>query len=113
MILPWESIAIPLGESSIPLSNICGQPDLSKQLIIFDLVCCRKLCIRDMSKSSFISETSDSVFDEVYIINDSLSVIGNKNYIFQFARRNRPPVLNYINKYPSYLYNPSDISKDI
>jgi hypothetical protein len=60
-----------------------------------------------------IERSDDSIFDEIYIINDSLSVLDSKNYIFQFARRNRPPVLNYISKYPSYLYGPSDTSKDI
>jgi hypothetical protein len=69
--------------------------------------------IEDTSITLSVENLSDSIFDEVYIINDSLSVLGNKNYIFQFARRNRPPVLNYISKSPSYLYNPADTSKDI
>jgi hypothetical protein len=69
--------------------------------------------IEDPAITFSIDKSDDSIFDEVYIINDSLSVLDNKNYIFQFARRNRPPVLNYIGKYPSYLYNPADTSKDI
>ncbi len=52
-------------------------------------------------------------FNDVFIINDSFSMIDGKEYVFQFARKNRPPVLNYISRSPSYLYDESDSSKDI
>lgn len=38
-----------------------------------------------------------NTFDDVIIINDSLSGTNGDNYIFQFARKNRYPVLDYIN----------------
>ncbi|MBW2965807.1 hypothetical protein KY342_01745 [Candidatus Woesearchaeota archaeon] len=52
-------------------------------------------------------------FEDIFIVNDSFSKIDGKNYIFQFARKNRPPVLNYISRSPSYLYDINDKGKDI
>ena len=52
-------------------------------------------------------------FDNIFIINDSFSMIDGKNYIFQFARRNRPPVLDYISRSPSYLYDESGAETEL
>jgi hypothetical protein len=52
-------------------------------------------------------------YDDIFIINDSYSQIDGRNYIFQFARKNRPPVLDYIGRSPSYLYNKSGINTEL
>ncbi|MBW2981362.1 hypothetical protein KY343_00650 [Candidatus Woesearchaeota archaeon] len=51
--------------------------------------------------------------DNIFIINDSYSQIDGKDYVFQFARKNRPPVLDYISKSPSYLYNESGTDTEL
>ena len=38
---------------------------------------------------------------ELFIVEDPFSVVGSQNYIFQSARQNRPPALDYIYKYES------------
>lgn len=39
--------------------------------------------------------------DDVFVFNDSASLIENQSYIFRLARKNRPPALDYISKNPS------------
>ena len=39
--------------------------------------------------------------DDIFVINDTASRIGNESYVFWLARKNRPPVLGYVAQYQS------------
>jgi hypothetical protein len=84
------------------LNDINFDPDIEKERIF-----------NELAVQGVILTIREKGYDDIFIINDSLSQMDGKSYIFQFARRNRPPVLNYISKSPSYLYNIENSSKDI
>jgi hypothetical protein len=54
-----------------------------------------------LSEQIQFTAVEDTGIDDIFIFNDTLSVIENQTYVFYVTRKNRPPVLSYINKNPS------------